>query len=136
MSIEDLADTVRLRALPQPDHASRHYWEQAAAGQLVVQRCVECGQYQFYPRALCASCAGETEWVGASGRGTLYTYTIIRQNRSEAFARFISPMRHYRRRNSEDLHSRSERHKYTWRAARLSCGRKNRGFRAACLHVA
>jgi uncharacterized protein len=86
MSIEDLAATVALRALPRPDHASRHYWQQAADGQLVVQRCVECGQYQFYPRALCASCAGDTEWVDASGRGTLYTYTVIRQNRSEAFA--------------------------------------------------
>jgi uncharacterized protein len=86
MSIEDLAATVALRALPRPDHASRHYWQRAADGQLVVQRCVECGQYQFYPRALCASCAGDTEWVDASGRGTLYTYTVIRQNRSEAFA--------------------------------------------------
>jgi uncharacterized OB-fold protein len=86
VSTQRLADTVRLRALPQPDHASRHYWQRAAEGQLVVQRCVDCEQYQFYPRALCARCTGETEWVDASGRGTLYTYTIIRQNRSEAFA--------------------------------------------------
>jgi uncharacterized OB-fold protein len=86
VTIEGLAETVRLRALPQPDHASRHYWQRAAEGQFVVQRCVDCGQYQFYPRALCARCAGQTEWVDASGRGTLYTYTIIRQNRSEAFA--------------------------------------------------
>ena len=53
---------------------------------LVIQRCTQCGQFQFYPRSLCASCAGETEWVEASGRGTLHTYTVIRQNRSEAFA--------------------------------------------------
>jgi uncharacterized protein len=86
VSIEDLADTVRLRALPQPDNASRHYWQRAAEGQLVIQRCLACGQYQFYPRALCAACAGKTEWVDATGRGTLYTYTVIRQNRSEAFA--------------------------------------------------
>ncbi len=31
-------------------------------------------------------CAGETEWVEASGRGSLYTYTVIRQNRAAAFA--------------------------------------------------
>jgi uncharacterized protein len=86
VSIEGLADTVGLRALPQPDHASRHYWQRAADGQLVLQRCVTCGEYQFYPRALCTACAGETEWVDATGRGTLYTYTVIRQNRSEAFA--------------------------------------------------
>jgi hypothetical protein len=53
---------------------------------LVLQRCVRCAQYQFYPRSLCATCTGDTEWVEASGRGTLYTYTVIRQNRAEAFA--------------------------------------------------
>jgi uncharacterized protein len=86
MTIEGLQETVALRALPAPDNASRHYWQSAADGQLVIQRCTTCGEFQFYPRALCVSCAGETEWVDASGRGTLYTYTIIRQNRSPAFA--------------------------------------------------
>jgi uncharacterized OB-fold protein len=86
MSIEGLQETLALRALPAPDNASQHYWQSAADGKLVVQRCTSCGQYQFYPRALCTSCAGETEWVDASGRGTLHTYTVIRQNRSPAFA--------------------------------------------------
>jgi len=86
MSIDALRQTLSLRALPAPDNASRHYWQSAAEGRLVVQRCTSCGVYQFYPRALCASCAGETEWVDASGRGTLHTFTVIRQNRSEAFA--------------------------------------------------
>lgn len=86
MSIEDVAATLELRALPQPDHASRHYWQCAADGRLVLQRCTECGEFQFYPRSLCTSCAGETEWVDATGRGTLHTFTVIRQNRSRAFA--------------------------------------------------
>jgi len=84
--IDGLAETLGLRALPRPDHASRHYWQSAADGTLVLQRCTQCDQFQFYPRSLCAACAGDTEWVTASGRGTLYTYTVIRQNRSEAFA--------------------------------------------------
>jgi len=90
MTMEGLRDTLSARALPAPDNASLHYWQSAADGNLVVQRCVDCGEYQFYPRALCTVCAGETEWVDASGRGTLYTFTIIRQNRSEAFVR-LSP---------------------------------------------
>jgi uncharacterized OB-fold protein len=89
MTIEGLQETVALRALPAPDNASRHYWQRAADGQLVVQRCTSCGSFQFYPRALCVTCAGETEWLDASGRGTLYTYTIIRQNRSPAFAALV-----------------------------------------------
>ncbi len=86
MTLEGLAETVHLRALPEPDHASRHYWQSAAEGRLVLQRCAECSQFQFYPRSLCVFCAGTPEWVDASGRGTLHTFTVIRQNRSEAFA--------------------------------------------------
>jgi uncharacterized OB-fold protein len=86
VSIEDIRATAALRTLPAPDNASRHYWQSAADGQLVVQRCTDCGSYQFYPRALCTACSGETEWVVAAGRGTLHTFTVIRQNRSEAFA--------------------------------------------------
>jgi uncharacterized OB-fold protein len=86
VSLEELRETVPLRALPAPDNASRHYWQSAADGRLVLQRCTACGVHQFYPRALCTACAGETEWVDASGRGTLYTFTVIRQNRSPAFA--------------------------------------------------
>jgi uncharacterized OB-fold protein len=88
--MEQLRDTLSARALPAPDNAALHYWQSAADGTLVLQRCVDCGQFQFYPRALCAACGGETEWVDATGRGTLYTFTIIRQNRSEAFVR-LSP---------------------------------------------
>jgi hypothetical protein len=90
MTMEELRDTLSARALPAPDNAALHYWQSAADGKLVLQRCVDCGEFQFYPRALCAACGGETEWVDASGRGTLYTFTIIRQNRSEAFVR-LSP---------------------------------------------
>jgi uncharacterized protein len=90
VSIDDIRATAALRILPAPDNASRHYWQSAADGQLVVQRCTDCGRCQFYPRALCAACTGETEWVAATGRGTLHTFTVIRQNRSEAFAH-LSP---------------------------------------------
>ncbi len=89
MNLEELAGSVHDRALPDPDHASRLYWQRAAEGRLVLQRCTDCGEFQFYPRALCASCAGETEWADASGRGTLYTFTVIRQNRSKAFAGLV-----------------------------------------------
>ena len=62
MSIEGLQETIGLRALPAPDNASRHYWQSAAEGRLVVQRCTTCGVFQFYPRALCTTCAGESNF--------------------------------------------------------------------------
>lgn len=89
MTSERLAESVQLRALPQPDHASRHYWQSAAEDRLVLQRCPDCDKVQFYPRSLCAACGGGTEWVEASGRGMLHTFTVIRQNHTAAFADLV-----------------------------------------------
>ena len=73
------------RPLPAVDDVSRPYWEAAGRGELLIQECPACGHRQFYPRALCTACAATPEWKTASGRGTVYTYTVIRQNWSEPF---------------------------------------------------
>ena len=74
------------RPLPSIDRDSERFWRGAAEGSLLMQRCSECANVQFYPRALCLTCAGDVEWVEVSGRGTIYTFTIIRQNLAPPFA--------------------------------------------------
>lgn len=76
---------VEGRPLPQADYVSRHYWEAAARGDVLYQECPACGHRQFYPRAMCTACAAEPEWRRASGRGTVHTFTVIRQNMAEPF---------------------------------------------------
>jgi uncharacterized OB-fold protein len=73
------------RPAPRPDPESAQYWAATLDGRLVVQRCTSCGHHQLYPRAHCLQCRSPVEWVDASGRGTVYSYTIIRQNFSRAF---------------------------------------------------
>jgi len=73
------------RPLPALDNVSATFWSAAAEGRLLIQRCPQCGTRQFYPRAMCTTCGTETEWEEASGRGTVYTYTVIRQNGSQPF---------------------------------------------------
>jgi uncharacterized OB-fold protein len=68
------------RPLPQPDHVSRVYWEAAARGDVLYQVCPSCGNRQWYPRAVCTACGADPEWATASGRGTVHTYTVVRQN--------------------------------------------------------
>ena len=63
-----------------PGALDRHFFEAAAQGSLVIQRCATCGHRQFYPRQLCTACAGEPVWETASGRGVVHTFTIVRQN--------------------------------------------------------
>jgi uncharacterized protein len=73
------------RPQPAPDAVSGPYWEACARGELLVQRCPSCGHRQFYPRALCTVCAADPEWEQVSGRGTVHTYTVIRQNHAQPF---------------------------------------------------
>ncbi len=54
---------------------------EGADGSLLGCRCRECGTTFFPPRQICPHCMKEgiLETVPLSRRGTLYTYTVIRQ---------------------------------------------------------
>ena len=74
------------KPLPRIDEETRGFWEALARHELYVQRCRDCGTRRFYPRALCPACLSDsTEWQRASGRGTVYTFTVTRQNQSAGF---------------------------------------------------
>jgi uncharacterized OB-fold protein len=73
------------RPLPDTDNVSAPYWAAAAEGRLLFQECTACANRQFYPRAMCTACGAEPQWAEASGRGTVHTYTVIRQNWSKPF---------------------------------------------------
>ena len=73
------------RPTPAPDAVSARFWEAAAHGELLVQECPVCGHRQFYPRAACTACGADPEWLTCSGRGTVHTFTIIRQNHAAPF---------------------------------------------------
>ena len=79
-----MADPTPYRkTLPRIDEESRGYWEALARHELYLQRCRGCGTMRFYPRALCPRClASATEWVRASGRGTVYSFTVTYQNQA------------------------------------------------------
>lgn len=79
----------RPRPAPVVDPESAPYWSATLEGRLVLQRCSLCGRHQHYPRAHCLSCRGPLEWVDAAGTGTIYSFTVIRQNPSRAFRHLI-----------------------------------------------
>jgi uncharacterized OB-fold protein len=64
-----------------------HYWEAARQGRLEIQYCRACARHQFYPRHFCTQCLSDRiEWVQASGKGHIYTYTVCRIAGHPAFA--------------------------------------------------
>lgn len=63
---------------PFGDATTAPFWEGAARGELLVQRCRTCGEHQFYPRPFCLACgASDPEWVASAGRGTVYAKTTV-----------------------------------------------------------
>lgn len=62
-----------------PDAAE--FWAGTVRGELRIQRCAACGLHHHYPRSMCPHCGSERlEWVTASGAGTIYSFTVIRQH--------------------------------------------------------
>jgi hypothetical protein len=60
------------------DSTSLPWWEAAARHELVVQRCTACDHTRHPPAPVCPECrSDEAGWQPLSGRGEVYTYTIV-----------------------------------------------------------
>ncbi len=51
-----------------------------SGGEFCLQKCQDCGSHIFFPRSICPDCGSDKlEWVSASGAGTVYSTSVIRQ---------------------------------------------------------
>lgn len=67
--------------LPSVDPDSEPFWTAAREHRLLISRCVTCATPFFYPRPFCPRCwSDDVEWFEASGRASVYTYSIVYQN--------------------------------------------------------
>jgi len=67
--------------LPEADDFTRPFWNAAAEGMLLIRRCGACAKAHHYPREFCPYCWGEdVGWERATGRATLYTWSVIHRN--------------------------------------------------------
>ena len=75
-----------LRPLPVPNDTTRPFYEAAKQGRLDIQRCARCGTRFLPPLPYCDICdSREMKWETVSGKGTIYTYTVIHNNTMPAF---------------------------------------------------
>jgi len=66
--------------MPQPplDPVSAFFWQACNSHRLLVQRCADCGAHRSPPKPVCGRCGSfECEWSESSGRGRIFTYTIV-----------------------------------------------------------
>lgn len=68
------------KPVPVPDELSRPFWEAARERHLLVQCCGSCGYYNHPPRRFCDAClAQDLRFESVSGRGTIYSFTVMHQ---------------------------------------------------------
>ncbi|MBI2207241.1 MAG: Zn-ribbon domain-containing OB-fold protein [Candidatus Rokubacteria bacterium] len=73
--------------LPAVTPETAPYWDGARDGKLLLQRCLACRAVRFYPRRTCPACwSPDVEWIEASGRGRIASFTVIHRPPAPAFA--------------------------------------------------
>jgi uncharacterized OB-fold protein len=74
------------KPVPHPSSVSRPFWDGLRARELHLQRCTDCRRLVVYPRAACPYCLSERlDWTLASGRGRVYSFTIVRRAMNPGF---------------------------------------------------
>lgn len=65
-----------LKPLPEPSIDSQPFWDGLKDRRIMLQKCSDCGTIRHYPRPMCDKCHSmECDWVEASGKGTIYSWT-------------------------------------------------------------
>jgi uncharacterized OB-fold protein len=73
------------KSLPKVNKVDQPFWEGAAAGKFLLQKCKSCGKVQFFPRVVCVDCFGELDWIDSKGTGKVHSFTLVRVPRNPAF---------------------------------------------------
>jgi uncharacterized OB-fold protein len=72
--------------LPAMTPLTQPFWNAAAEGRLVLPRCRACGRHFFRPEVACTHCfATDWQWQPASGRGSLYSYSVVHRAPTPGF---------------------------------------------------
>ena len=74
------------KSLPKVNSIDRRFWQGAAEGKFLLQKCRKCDHRQFFPRPVCTRCfSPDLDWIPASGRGRVHSFTWVRVPRNPAF---------------------------------------------------
>jgi uncharacterized OB-fold protein len=74
-----MSDVPR-KPLPRINSVTAPFWAAAAEHRLRMPRCKACTAFVWPARPSCGECGGEHfDWTDLSGRGRVYSFTVIRQ---------------------------------------------------------
>jgi len=61
------------------DASTEPFWAAAKEGVLKFRRCTACAKPNWYPRAVCPYCFGDTDWEASKGTGEIYSVSVTRR---------------------------------------------------------
>ena len=73
----DTARKIQFIGSTETNPETKPFFDGASAGKLMVRRCTSCNKVHHYPRELCPFCFGACTWEQASGKGTIYTFSVM-----------------------------------------------------------
>ncbi|MBP8926492.1 MAG: Zn-ribbon domain-containing OB-fold protein [Pseudomonadales bacterium] len=66
------------KPVPSTDGMTKEFYSFCRSGELRFQKCSGCGKWRHVPRLMCAQCGSwEWEWARSSGKGKLFTWTVV-----------------------------------------------------------
>ena len=75
------------KPLPKPKPWTKEFWEGCKRRELLIQQCSDCGEKICYPKMFCPGCGSSNlKWVKSTGRGKIYTYSVIYESPPSSFA--------------------------------------------------
>ena len=81
------------RPLPSSNALTEPYWQAAHQRELKLPRCESCAKFHFYPRSACPHCGSTAlAWQAVSGKGEVYSYTVVHRAPSKGFAEQVPYM--------------------------------------------
>jgi len=76
----------RIATDPIVNPETEEFWQAANESRFLLRWCASCDAPHWYPRALCPFCdSTETEWRPSSGRGEIYSFSILRRGPGSPF---------------------------------------------------
>ncbi|MBV1906976.1 MAG: Zn-ribbon domain-containing OB-fold protein [Pseudomonadales bacterium] len=80
------------RPLPRVNELdTKDFWTATKQNEFRYQQCDSCATVIFYPRRHCTGCtSGKLQWKVSAGKGTVYTYSVVRQS-YHPFFRTVAP---------------------------------------------
>ncbi len=82
--------TERILPTPPQTPESAAFFAAAADNKFLLRRCTACGRAHWYPRAVCPFCFGATAWEEASGRGVIYSFSVMRRTEPQYAIAYVT----------------------------------------------